>query len=395
VQRALSGWTATHPATSAVVIRLTPAGTTQVAGYRVEAGAIPASTMKLVTTAGALLQFGPRHRFTTTLYAAPGATVRRRVLRGTLYLRGAGDPQLATRSYAARYLEGRGTSIGALALPLRREGVRGVRGRLVADESLFDSRRMGPTWPSYYSAYAGPLSALPTNQDYAGNDRARYTSDPPLAAAQRLRAALRGVGIVQAGALARGVTPDGARVLSRVRSPRLSSILRGMNLASDNFVAETIAKDVGAYGAGRGTTAAGVARTRALLAHLGIMSRADRLVDGSGLSRQNRLTAGTLARLVAAADRDPRWGGALLGSLAHGGQGTLIHRFTSGPARLRVRAKTGYIDGAAALAGRVVSVHGERYAFAMLMNTPDIYGAHAIQDRIVTMLAAGAEDTPR
>jgi serine-type D-Ala-D-Ala carboxypeptidase/endopeptidase (penicillin-binding protein 4) len=395
VQRALSGWTATHPATSAVVIRLTPAGTTQVAGYRVEAGAIPASTMKLVTTAGALLQFGPRHRFATTLYAAPGATVRRRVLRGTLYLRGAGDPQLATRSYAARYLEGRGTSLAALVLPLRRQGVRGVRGRLVADESLFDSRRMGPTWPSYYSAYSAPLSALPTNQDYAGNDRSRYTSDPPLAAAQRLRAALRGVGIVQAGALARGVTPDGVRPIARVRSARLSSILRGMNLDSDNFVAETIAKDVGAYGAGRGTTAAGVARTRALLAHLGVMSPADRLVDGSGLSRANRLTAGTLARLVAAADRDPTWGRALLGSLAHGGQGTLIHRFTSGPARLRVRAKTGYIDGAAALAGRVVSVHGERYAFAMLMNTPDIYGAHAIQDRIVTMLAAGAEDAAR
>ena len=61
-----------------------------------------------------------------------------------------------------------------------------------------------------------------------------------------------------------------------------------MNLDSDNFIAETLAKGVGAAGAGRGTTTAGVQRTRALLAARGILGPRDALVDGSGLSRGNR-----------------------------------------------------------------------------------------------------------
>jgi D-alanyl-D-alanine carboxypeptidase/D-alanyl-D-alanine-endopeptidase (penicillin-binding protein 4) len=172
-------------------------------------------------------------------------------------------------------------------------------------------------------------------------------------------------------------------------------ILRAMNLASDNFIAETLVKDVGAYGSGRGSTRAGAARNRALLAQEGVVGPGDRLVDGSGLSRDNRLSAATLVRLVAAADADPEWGAALLGSLARGGEGTLVRRFTSGPATKRVRAKTGYLDGVSALAGRVISRRGQRYAFALLMSTADIGGARATQDRVVTLLASGAEDVAR
>ncbi|CAN0507659.1 unnamed protein product, partial [Phaeothamnion confervicola] len=161
-----------------------------------------------------------------------------------------------------------------------------------------------------------------------------------------------------------------------------------MNLASDNFIAETLAKDVGAYGSGVGTTAAGVARTRALLTDRGIVQPSDRLVDGSGLSRANRVAAASMVRLIAAADADPTWGAALISSLAQGGQGTLIHRFLTGPATRRVRAKTGYLNGVSAMAGRVVSRGGHHYAFALIMNSSDILGARATQDRVVTLLAA-------
>ncbi len=167
-----------------------------------------------------------------------------------------------------------------------------------------------------------------------------------------------------------------------------------MNLESDNFIAETLAKDVGAYGAGHGTTAAGVGRTAALLTARGVLGEGDRLVDGSGLSRENRLAASSLVRLIADADEDATWGSALIASLAQGGQGTLIRRFLSGPATKRVRAKTGYLNGVSAMAGRVVSRGGERYAFALLMNSADITGARATQDRVVTLLAAGSEDPP-
>ena len=57
-----------------------------------------------------------------------------------------------------------------------------------------------------------------------------------------------------------------------------------------------------------------------------------------------------------------------------------------------MRAKTGYLDGVSAMAGRVISIRGQHYGFALIMNSPDILGARATQDRVVTLLAAGAED---
>jgi serine-type D-Ala-D-Ala carboxypeptidase/endopeptidase (penicillin-binding protein 4) len=393
VQSALSSFGGANPTTTALVWRLDGSGAgTPVASFRSESARIPASTMKLVTSAGALLQLGPSFRFETRLVVGPETVRRGKALVGPIYLKGAGDPMLATRAYAAAFLGGRATRMSGLALPLGRRGVRLVRGPIVADERIFDSRRLGPGWPSYYRLYASPLSGLPTNQDYAGNGRAAHVSSPPLAAAQRLRAALRGVGVSQVGALRAGAAPAGGRVLATATSPPLPVILRTMNLASDNFIAETLAKGVGAYGSGRGTTRAGMARIRALLAQNGAAGAGDRLADGSGLSRENRVSAATMVRLIAAADADPEWGAALLGSLARGGEGTLVRRFTSGPATKRVRAKTGYLNGVSSLAGRVVSRRGQRYAFAMLMNTADIGGARATQDRVVALLASGSED---
>ncbi|HSJ73974.1 MAG TPA: D-alanyl-D-alanine carboxypeptidase/D-alanyl-D-alanine-endopeptidase [Miltoncostaeaceae bacterium] len=362
------------------------------ASFRPDAARIPASTMKLVTGAGALLELGPSFRFETTVVAGPETLRRGKALVGPIYLKGAGDPMLATRSYAAAYLGGRATQMSGLALPLRNRGVRLVRGPIVADERIFDSRRLGPGWPSYYRLYAAPLSGLSTNQDYAGNRRAAYVTSPPLAAARRLKATLGGVGVSHVGPLRVGAAPRRGLVLATATSPRLPVILRALNLASDNFIAETLAKGVGAYGSGRGATRAGMARIRALLDQHDIAGPGDRLVDGSGLSRDNRVSAATMVRLVAAADADPEWGAALLGSLARGGEGTLVRRFTSGPATKRVRAKTGYLSGVSSLAGRVISRRGQRYAFAMLMNTGDIGRARATQDRIVTLLATGAED---
>jgi serine-type D-Ala-D-Ala carboxypeptidase/endopeptidase (penicillin-binding protein 4) len=395
-QRVISTWSAANPGTSALVWRLDGTGRpAPVASYRAGTPRIPASTMKLVTSAGALLQLGPAFRFRTELLAAPGARLAGGTLTGAVYLKGAGDPVLATRRYSRTYLAGVSTPLARVAREARRLGVRRIRGPVVADERLFDSRRTAPSWPGYYSAYASPLSALATNQDYSGETRSAYVSSPPLAAAQRLRGVLRANGVAHSGGLRVGATPARARPLGAAVSRPLPAILREMNHESDNFIAETLAKDVGAYGTGRGTTAAGVARTHALLRDRGIVSAKDTFADGSGLSRSNRIAATSLVRLIAAADVDRTWGTALIGSLAQGGQGTLVRRFRSGVATRRVRAKTGYINNVSALAGRVVSRRGERYAFALLMNTSDIGGAKAAQDRVVTLLAAGAEDRAR
>jgi PBP4 family serine-type D-alanyl-D-alanine carboxypeptidase len=186
--------------------------------------------------------------------------------------------------------------------------------------------------------------------------------------------------------------PAGAQVVAAVRSQPLRVILRLMNPDSDNFIAETLVKDIGAYTEGRGTTAAGTAHTTASLDELGVLGPNDRLVDGSGLSHSNRLSATTLVRLLTLAVQTPSWGVPLLNSMPRGGQGTLIRRFTGSAVRHRVRAKTGYINGTSTLAGVVTSVSGKRYAFALLMNTPNTWAARVAQDAIVTLLAGGAGD---
>ena len=166
-----------------------------------------------------------------------------------------------------------------------------------------------------------------------------------------------------------------------------------MNPASNNFAAETLAKDVGAYGAGHGTTAAGTAQAEKILGEHGALAPQDQLVDGSGLSHANRLSASTLVAMLGLATTQPEWGDALIRSLEHGGEGTLIHRLRDPAVRTRIRAKTGYIDGVASLAGMVTSNSGARYAFAFLINDRDIGAAQRSMDRAVTLLATGAADT--
>ena len=161
---------------------------------------------------------------------------------------------LATRAYGNRYLPGRATRLAALARPLRARGIRLVRGPIVADERLFDSRRTGPGWPSYYSAYISPLSALADEPGLRGQ-----RAEPPTSRAPRWRRPSacgrrsRASGSPQSGRLKVGTAPASGRILATATSPPLPVILRAMNLDSDNFIAETLAKDVGAYGAGRGT----------------------------------------------------------------------------------------------------------------------------------------------
>jgi D-alanyl-D-alanine carboxypeptidase/D-alanyl-D-alanine-endopeptidase (penicillin-binding protein 4) len=312
------------------------------------------------------------------------------VVSGPAYLIGAGDPMLATRAYSRRSLDGLGTSLDDLARDVREQGVKRITGGIVVDETLFDRKRMGPRWKSSYRYECPPLSGIATNQNRANGGS--NVSSPAIAAGQRMVAALRRAGVRVSGGVRAGRDVPGGDVIGQVRSERLERVLDFMNAHSDNFTAETLTKDVGAYAAGRGTTAAGTRKAEDLLRQRGILTASDDFVDGSGLSHSNRVSASTLVGVLRDAEADPSWGDALVGSLPRGGEGTLIRRLKGPAVRKRVRAKTGYINGVASLAGTVTSRSGARYAFAFLMNTSDISGAQKAMDRAVTLLATGRAD---
>jgi D-alanyl-D-alanine carboxypeptidase/D-alanyl-D-alanine-endopeptidase (penicillin-binding protein 4) len=168
-------------------------------------------------------------------------------------------------------------------------------------------------------------------------------------------------------------------------SPPLPEILRQMDIESDNHTAELVLKQLGAVAGQAGSTAAGAAIVRAVLAEHAIPLGGVRIADGSGLSSLDRMTPKALVTILQRAWSDPDVGPVLAGCLAVAGrEGTLRHRMRAAPARGNVRAKTGTLTNASALSGYV----RDRYAFVILQNGSRLGSAHEAQDRFAAVLAA-------
>jgi serine-type D-Ala-D-Ala carboxypeptidase/endopeptidase (penicillin-binding protein 4) len=332
----------------------------------------PASVEKLTVMYAALAALGPTFRFHTELLGEGrrgGA-----VWHGDIVLRGYGDPTL---SY---------WQLHAMAARVRALGIRRIQGRVLGDESFFDHRRTVAGWKSYYyMTESPPLSALVADRAIFRGHETRW---PAAAAAALLKQALTSAGVRVAGPAkaARRTTNGAGIVLSSTHSAPLWKILRFMAQESDNFTAEMIVKELGALQGAGGSSPAGSAVIRELLKSAGVSLAGDRLVDGSGLSKLDRLTARTLVELLASAWAAPSIHKPFVGSLAVAGRnGTLAGRLLDPATRGHVLAKTGTTFISSALAGFVRG----RYAFAIINNGSPInaWQARLAQDRFVTVLA--------
>ena len=330
----------------------------------------PASNEKLTVTFAALHELGVTYRFRTEVFARgyqDGSTWH-----GDVFLKGFGDPTLTS------------LQVERLAAQIAGQRIKRITGRVLGDESWFDSRRTADGWkPGFFINECPPLSALVV-------DRAFYDGhvavQPALAAAGRFRQLLRKHGVAS-GAVGLGRAPAGALALAQVESDPLPDVLREMDRESDNFTAEMIAKELGAEVGTDGSTAAGVAIVRRDLLAAGIPLAGVHIVDGSGLSLEDRLTARALSALLVSTWDDADLHQPLWAALAVAGEnGTLEHRMQRRPARGAVRAKTGTTDEASALSGYV----GDRFAFAVLQNGNPIVtrSAERAQDRFASALAS-------
>ena len=333
----------------------------------------PASTEKLTLSFALLTSLGPAYRIQTRVLAT--GTVEGSTLHGSLVLKGYGDPSLSS------------AGLTRLAEQIRALGLRRVTGPVVGDESFFDTRRTAPGWKSwYYINESPPLSALTVDRVRYGG---RVSERPALAAALLFRKALGAAGIATpGGATAGSAAGEGDEAqLASIESPPLLDLLRAVNGESDNFTAEILLKHLGAVSGAGGTTRAGAAVVRRRLADARVSLAGVRIVDGSGLSLLDRLTADALVDLLAAAWADPLLRGSFLASLAVAGRsGTLEHRLRAPPVRGQVFAKTGTTSLSSALSGFVAG----RYAFAVVQNGPPLssWWARRAQDRFVTVLAS-------
>jgi D-alanyl-D-alanine carboxypeptidase/D-alanyl-D-alanine-endopeptidase (penicillin-binding protein 4) len=335
-----------------------------------DAPLLPASNEKLTVTFAALQELGAEYRFQTVVLARGHQDGP--VWHGDVYLKGFGDPTL--------------TSLGLehLAAQLAAAGIVRIDGRVLGDESWFDTQRTAPGWKTaFYVNESPPLSALVVDRAFYDH---HVAGQPALAAAGQFRRILVAHGIA-AGRAALGSAPGDASVLAQVESPPLPVLLATMDRKSDNFMAEELLKALGAEAGAGGTTAAGAAVVRRDLGNAGIPLAGIRIVDGSGLSLADRLTARALTMLLAFAWNDPDLHHSLWAALPVAGvNGTLEDRMKSLPARGSVRAKTGTTSRASALSGYV----GDRYVFAVLQNGWPVSArsARAAQDRFASALAS-------
>lgn len=225
--------------------------------------------------------------------------------------------------------------------------------------------------------------------------RKRIT-DPARFAGEVFRRALIEHGVkVKMRAIGSGVVPETAKLLASHDSPPLSEVVRHMNKHSDNYLAESVLKTLGAetkITPGPATWADGRAALHGYLAKLGMPETGYRADNGSGLFDATEVSAKQVTTLLGAAHSDFRVGPDLLASLPVGGvDGTLAKRWHGHPAQGHVRAKTGTLDKVTTLAGYLALDGRHPLGFAILVN--DIppgqrRSARTVADDIVDALIA-------
>ncbi len=369
---ALTGLVGRAPADTCLVV---DAGGRPIVAHQAGTALIPASNEKVLVAAAALDELGPRHRYTTTVEArvAPGP---RGVVDGDLWLVGGGDPVLATRRYArtSDVQAQAHTSLERLADRVAAAGVTEIRGRLLGDESRYDSARYVDAWPSRFidQNQTGPLSALSVNDGFASFPTAADpgapespSASPPAEAARTFAGLLADRGIQVTGGAGTGTAPARTRVVAEVRSAPLRDITAQFLTWSDNQTAELVNKELGFARRSQGTTAAGSDAVEAVLTEAGFDLAGSDAVDGSGLAGSNRVTCGLLHEILADAGR----GSPLVRGLAVAGEtGTLAATFNGTPAEGRLRAKTGSLNEARSLSGVVTVPEGDDLTFSLVVN---------------------------
>ena len=365
----------------------------------------PASTTKLVTSAAALAALGPDATFTTKV--VNGTTAN------SVILVGGGDPTLAVHPYPAGQYPHPATLAGLArqtAQALKAKGQSTVS--LGYDATLYTGPDLAPGWPAAYVSTGNvtPISALevdqgrltasgaPEDDDDPYNLRARST-DPAGTAAAAFAALLTADGIHVTGTPAAQQARPDAEPLAGVKSPPLSAIVQQMLEESNNVIAENLARQVAlknnqpaSYGG-----AAGAVTTE--LSRLGIGTSGLHLVDGSGLSPQDKIAPATLLRTLQLATTSARIRPLLAGLPVAGFSGTLsagqsVFAGIGGPALGAVRAKTGNLDTVTALAGLAADKTGTTLIFAFMADKIPAAGmlqtaASAINDAAAALANCG------
>ena len=363
---------------------------------------MPASNMKIITSAAALTLLGPDYTYRTTFLT--NGEVRDSLLDGDLLVIGRGDPTVSDNMRRIAT-----TVMDALADSIRAHGIRQITGSLARVGNAFPDSIYGYGWEwddlrEYYGAGVdelifnegmAPTTLRPPPDTVRDSLYSGPAKDPAKAYLDALNDALVRKGITVDAGVHDSILPTPIKMdtLFVLVSLPLRDILPALMKPSQNQIAEILLKTIGLERGGLGTADSARKIVAQQLLAWGVQPDGFIIRDGSGLSRHDLLSPETIVRVLDRIQRDTAFAVYYNAMPIAGVDGTLKDRMKGTPAEGNVRAKTGSIAAARSLSGYVTTADGERLIFSVLANNWTLPGSAVttVGDQIAAALAAYRE----
>lgn len=437
-------WAKTGLPKSAMSMVIEEVGGSRLAGVNAAAFKNPASVMKLVTTWAALSELGPDFVWRTALLVNDNAKVSDDgVLSGPVYLRATGDPLILLEDLWRLMREMRFRGIKQISdIVIDRSAFAEV----AIDPGAFDGRPDRPynASPDAFMVGFGALRLVFTPDLQAKRWRAfvdppidgvdidssikyldgncrrgprvgirmveqgdevrfrvdgeaygacgefdfyRLAFDQQAFAARALRSMWTELGGIMTGQVKAGQTPDNAMPIAAHQSPPLAEVIRLVNKRSNNVMTRVLMLTLGAqFGPRPASTESSAEVVKQILTRQGIELGQTVIDNGSGLSRDARISADVMADLLQHAWRSPTMPEFVSSMAILGVDGTLKRRLRNNDARGYANMKTGALKNARAIGGYVLSQSGKRYVFVSLVNHPQAYKARQFENAVMDWL---------
>lgn len=333
-----------------------------IAQHNIDTPLLPASIMKTVTIAALLKEKGPDERFHTLVYA--DGLIKNGTVEGDLVVVGGGDPTLG-----ADCLPESADIAGEIIASLRSMGVKMIDGGIRVDTALY----AGPACPSSWvgedrrEAYGTGSHALNFRRNASGS---RAVKDPASVFLHYLKSRLSDAGIAVSGPLianGEGVRDPGrATLLVDHVSDRYAEVMRSCMMRSDNLFAENLLRSFALARGMEGSTAAGAKEMMSYWTDNDVPAKGVMIIDGSGLSRSNRVTAKFMAGIMKEMYEDEEYASFM--PLA-GQEGTLSDFLKDTPLDSYVAMKTGSMRGIQCYAGYLLDEQfAPTHSIVIIMN---------------------------